>query len=148
MSDFLQGNSTDEEIVCPVSENLFFISSGKTLSDPYSLFIPDDFEHFLQKMASRYDYVLLDSPPLGVAAETLLFIRTFRNLILVVGSHHAYKNILKEMVHQMNILSFGIHGFVINDVDNAYTLARGPYYYKYYSRYYSTGKEKREKIER
>lgn len=52
-------------------ENLHIITSGRTPPNPSELLIGDRFNELLNTLKERYDYIVLDSPPIGLVTDSL-----------------------------------------------------------------------------
>jgi capsular exopolysaccharide synthesis family protein len=76
---------------CPVypvpgPTNLYVLPSGAESGMPLSLFQSPAFDRFLQVVRERFQYVILDAPPIQQHPETLVFARKADGVILVVES--------------------------------------------------------------
>lgn len=52
-------------------ENLDVITCGRTPPNPSELLIGDRFKELLDALKGRYDYIILDSPPIGLVTDSL-----------------------------------------------------------------------------
>lgn len=70
--DFLINEKTIDEIIKRSDyENLDIITSGRTPPNPSELLIGDRFKEMLDLLRDRYDYIVLDSPPIGLVTDSL-----------------------------------------------------------------------------
>ena len=84
LSSVLKGEATLEQAIIPQSyENLDFLPSGPRVRNPGDLLSSDKIQNIIAELAERYDYVVIDSPPLlpvhdaralGKAADVSLFV--------------------------------------------------------------------------
>ncbi|MCX6239839.1 MAG: polysaccharide biosynthesis tyrosine autokinase, partial [Bacteroidia bacterium] len=70
ISTYLSNQSTFEEVVRSTSlENLSFVSSGPVPPNPAELLENGAFERFLAKAKTKFDYIILDTPPVSMVAD-------------------------------------------------------------------------------
>ncbi|MBK8806304.1 MAG: hypothetical protein IPO21_06545 [Bacteroidales bacterium] len=102
-----------------VSENLDIILSGPIPPNPLELIGTKKCEELLHNLSLEYDYVFIDTPPVGIVSDTLILSK-YCNICLFIVRHNKTKTAsfaiaLKEMKKG------GIENFhlVINDVPQA-----------------------------
>jgi len=76
-------NTVDDVIFKDVHENLDFLPAGQRVRSPGDLLSGDKLQHLITQLADRYDYVIIDAPPLlpvhdtrtlGTAVDVSLFV--------------------------------------------------------------------------
>jgi len=73
LSTFLSNQDRFEDIIEPTPiNNLSYISSGPVPSDPAELLENGNFECFIKEAKSRYDYIVLDSPPISLVTDGII----------------------------------------------------------------------------
>jgi len=100
---------------------------------PADLFTLDATRALLKRLASEYDYVVLDTPPILVAADAPIIGTLVDTTIVVV---RAGRTALEALDHaRAAMLNSGAHlsGLVVNDVNRSDR--HGGYHY-YYHRYH------------
>ena len=76
LSNFLSGNADLNETICQTDiSGLDVIASGPVPPNPTSLLQNDNFRHLMEVARSRYDYVIIDTPPIGLVIDAVLPIR-------------------------------------------------------------------------
>lgn len=74
ISNYLINHATIDEIIRPskLNDNLFVISSGPIPPNPAELLMSDKLKELIEQLKNRFDYVLIDSPPIGLVTDALL----------------------------------------------------------------------------
>jgi capsular exopolysaccharide synthesis family protein len=108
--------------------NLTFIPSGKAKDNSSELVANHRIEELIAKVSSRFDWILIDSPPALAVTDAIDLARAADAVLLVArGASTPYD------VARRTQAAFGnsrILGFVLNDVKNA--PHKGSYNYNYY----------------
>ena len=107
LSNFLSGNATLEETVCRTDiAGLDVISSGPIPPNPTSLLQNENFTHLLDVARSQYDYVIIDTPPIGLVIDA------------VIVAHQADASLfVTKAVEQLTQSGSQFLGVVLNKVD-------------------------------
>lgn len=72
VSDFLINETDIDGIIKETDyQNLNIITSGRTPPNPSELLIGERFKLMLELLKERYDYIVLDSPPIGIVTDSL-----------------------------------------------------------------------------
>ncbi|PZD72711.1 Tyrosine-protein kinase etk [Acaryochloris thomasi RCC1774] len=131
LSDVLVGEATLEDAIQEGETNLDVLTAGVLPPNPSALIDSDHMVNLLQEFGRRYRYVIIDSPPLSAAADTLTLSRMADGLLLVVrpgvaetGSVALSKELLKQPGH--NLL-----GVIANGVTPDQQPSYSSYYYSY-----------------
>jgi len=140
ISNYLIGKNPIEEIIMKTElDNLDVILSGPIPPNPIELIESKEFEEFIDTINTLYyDYIIFDTPPIGLVADTLSISKYSDLNVFVMRQNYTNKNSIKfindingeEKIHNLSIL--------INDVDmlNSYGYRYGGYGNKYGYGYY------------
>jgi len=73
-SNYLSSNASFDEIVqnSKYLENLDIIPSGPTPPNPSELVLSDNMERFIDELKTRYDRIIIDTPPIGLVSDGLI----------------------------------------------------------------------------
>ena len=137
LSTFLTSDMALEQVVVQTPiDNLFFLPSGVMPSDSAGLLNSKRFTDLLADVKSRFDIVLIDSPPiLGVSDASVLAAEA--DLTMIVVQHRKLPlHMLQRVKHAVDGVGGKVIGVVLNNVDVRSDSTYG-YYTNYYS-YYST----------
>lgn len=70
LSTFLTGKLTFHEVVQPTKvTGLFFVAAGLEIAHPSEMLSSDNFEKFVRLAKEEFDYVVIDSVPIGVLSD-------------------------------------------------------------------------------
>jgi capsular exopolysaccharide synthesis family protein len=73
LSTYLSNQDTFDDVIENTSvANLKFVASGPIPPNPAELLENDNFDQFIEKAKSRFDYIVLDSPPVSLVADGII----------------------------------------------------------------------------
>jgi capsular exopolysaccharide synthesis family protein len=104
---------------------LTVLLAGKSMGDDLKLLGSEQAVAFLKQMRSRYDYIVLDLPPLLPLADAGVVTELADGVIMVIRAGHTPQHIVKRAMADLN--SHKILGVVLNDVSSMLS-----YYYYYH----------------
>ena len=117
------------------------VSAGRNPPNPIELLSSERMSRVLGKLREKYDYIVLDLPPVGEVSDAMAVADLTDGMLLVVRQHYANRNALADTVHQFSFVNAKILGVVFNST----TEGLGKYgYRKYYKRYYRSYHKKYE----
>jgi capsular exopolysaccharide synthesis family protein len=126
----------------PDYENLDVIASGPIPPNPYELIVSKQMTDFLERLKANYDYVLVDTPPIGLVSDALLLRDQIDNLLIVVRHQYTRKFMLREVqkmyesdeLPKANII---LNGIKYNRASYGYGYGYGGYREAYGKGYYN-----------
>ena len=72
LSTYLSGVSSKEEIISNSNiENLDYIKSGPIPPNPAELIARDEMKDLIKDLQEKYDYVIIDSPPVFIVSDSM-----------------------------------------------------------------------------
>ena len=118
LSNFLSGNATLEETVCRTDiAGLDVISSGPIPPNPTSLLQNENFTHLLDVARSQYDYVIIDTPPIGLVIDAVIVAHQADASLLVTAAGKIKRRFVTKAVEQLTQSGSQFLGVVLNKVD-------------------------------
>jgi capsular exopolysaccharide synthesis family protein len=133
LTNYLTTDLALEDVILqtPV-ENLYFMPSGILPSDAAGILNSRRMSELIADVKSRFDLVLLDSPPiLGVSDASVL--ASEADLTIVVVQHRKLpRNMLLRVKNAVENVGGTLLGVVLNNVD-----IRSDNQYQYYTSYYT-----------
>lgn len=134
LADYLSGQAELSQVVFQnFVPNLDILCSSKSAPNPVVLFNSQSFEQMLDEFASNYDYVIIDTPPLGVVSDGLTIAAKSDGVVIIVKRLLSHK-ILQETISNLEFADCTILGVVLKDF--LLTKHSGYYYKYYYNNYY------------
>ena len=102
ISTYLSNQNTFEDVVQSTSlENLSFVSSGPVPPNPAELLESGYFERFLAEAKTKFDYIILDTPPISMVADGIIVGKLANVNLFVLRFGHSSK----EEVNYINELT-------------------------------------------
>jgi capsular exopolysaccharide synthesis family protein len=92
--------------------NLSVIRAGQTPPSPYELLKAPRLGELLQEARARYDYVIVDTPPLTPVQDCRIVGRWVDGFLVVVAAHRTPRRLVKEALTRLDQAK--IIGFVFN----------------------------------
>lgn len=105
--------------------SLFVLASGTRPPNPSELLGSEAMRRLLGSLLAQYDYVIVDSPPVGPVIDPVLISRLVGGLLLVVSNGQTGKRELAAALRQLATVKVEVSGFALNLVDG------GSGYYRY-----------------
>ena len=141
MSTLLVGKDTLKDVIQHTKEeNLDVITSGPVPPNPSELIMSDNFKRVIKTLLLEYDYVMIDSPPIGLVSDAMIVMRMSDINLIVVRAEYSKKEFFKNINKfvQEHELRAGIilNGVKTSAKSGAYGFGYG-YNYGYGSNYYS-----------
>ena len=135
-SHYLSGQCAFTDAVYMTNvKNLHMIFAGPVPPNPAELLGSNAFKIVIEKMKTVYDYIIIDTPPLGSVIDAAVIANECDGSILVVKSGEISRRFARKIVDQLRMADCPVLGAILNSVDmkkNSY----GNYYGKYYGKYY------------
>jgi capsular exopolysaccharide synthesis family protein len=144
ISSYLSGMETNyQKLIHQSTEfpNLYVLPGGIIPPNPNELILSERFDQLIAELREQYDYILIDSAPVGAVSDTFLINRVSNLTLYVCRSNYSDKRNLEflERVYKENSLK-QIY-LIVNDVDIESKKYGGKYAYGYG---YGYGKKKRK----
>ncbi len=140
LTHFLTGQCTIQETICATSvKNFHLIYSGPFPPNPAELLGGKNFRSLTEAIRNVYDYVIIDTPPLGSVIDSAIIAEICDGAIMVIESGVISYRFAQEVKKQLEKSNCPILGVVLNKVDmhkRSYEKYRGKYHGKYYGRHY------------
>ncbi len=123
-----------------VSKNLYILPGGTVPPNPTELLARDGLDKAIETLKKNFDYVILDTAPVGMVTDTLLIGRVADLSVYVCRADYTHKNeytLINELADKDKLPSLCT---VINGLD--LKKRKYGYYYGYgkYGKYYGYGK--------
>ena len=116
-------------------DNWYILPAGDLPPNPSELLGSSRMESILQALSQRYDYIIVDLPPVNLVSDALAISSFISGMIVVVREDYTEKNELKNCFRLLNLSNVNVLGCVINESKNgkgSYSKYRYRKYYKYY----------------
>jgi capsular exopolysaccharide synthesis family protein len=137
--DLLVGSiPLDGAIFQAAGASFYVIGAGASTQNPPDLLSSARMESLLQQLKSNFDYIVLDSPPLGPVIDAAVLTKFVDKVVFVSRWNETPRDIIARAVKQLQPQR-KIAGVVLNHVNTKLSRRYGGYYHmKYYGKYYKS----------
>ena len=123
----------DEAVKHDVLPNLDILPAGTVAPNPSELMCSTRFQELYEQFVRDYDYVIFDTPPIGVVADALLLKDMIAGFVVVVRERSTTHGDLQHLLDSVKLADSTVLGLI--EVGCTYDSKRrkkGYYYYQYY----------------
>jgi capsular exopolysaccharide synthesis family protein len=140
LSSLVLGEVRLEDVVqaTPV-QNLFAVTCGPIPPNPSELLHTEAFAALLRNAATRYDRIIVDSPPVAAVSDALILSTQVDGTVVIAKAGATTRESVRRTLRSLADVNARTLGVVLNDVDTRDS--RYGAYYRSYGYYYG---EKRE----
>lgn len=140
LSHYLSGQKKLEEVLNQTNlDGMNMIVAGVVPPNPSELLEGKRFADLIRAARSTYDYIIIDTPPVGSVIDSAIVARQSDGVALVVASGEISYKFAQKVKSQLEMAGSKLLGVILNKVDLSQSSQYGRYYKKYYGGYY--GKE-------
>jgi capsular exopolysaccharide synthesis family protein len=130
---FLTRQAAPEGVIQATSvPNLSVAPSGPTPPQPSELLASERMREFLAFGRERYDFVIVDSPPVLPVTDAAILSREVDGVLLCIGAGIALREDAKTCVERLAMVEAKLLGVVLNRLHQEGGRYRGKYYRHYY----------------
>lgn len=129
--DHLKNGRDLDKCITKIEENLHIITTGVIPPNPTEILSSKKIGEFLENIKEKYDYIFIDSPPVGVVSDGIIISKYTDGVMYVVGSDETDISNAKEVIDNMKKSDVNIIGSILNKYDV------GQNRYGYHSYYYN-----------
>ena len=115
-----------------VLPNLDILPSGTIPPNPSELLCSPKFTNLIKKLYEEYDYIIFDTPPIGVVADALLLKDIIAGFVVVLRERSTTHGDVQNIMDSMKLADAKILGFVKVGCTSNKKRSRRGYYYQYY----------------
>ncbi len=135
LTDLLMGFESHQMGVFKTNllENWYVMPSGELPPNPSELLGSRRMESILKIAAEKFDYIVVDLPPVNVVSDALAISKYITGMIVVIREDYTEKKELEACFRQLKLSNVNVLGCVMNESENS---GGGHSRYKKYSKYY------------
>ncbi len=141
VTTFLSGQETDiHKLVHQSKENpnLYVLPAGPVPPNPNELLMSPNMEHMMDQLKKEYDFIIIDSAPIGLVSDTFLIVKYSDIQLYVARAGFSSKRSLKLLHNAVALHKFSSIYLVLNGVD----MSSATYIYRRYGEYGHYGQQK------
>jgi tyrosine-protein kinase Etk/Wzc len=147
LSLYLSGNASIDDIIIKTKyENFDVIVSGATPPNPMELISGNRTSELIETLQNQYDFVIIDSPPIGMVADALILFKYVNTILYVARQGKTLRHVFTEQMQSLERKKINNVNIILNDVQIGNKYRNYSYGYAYtYGYGYSYGEKKRKK---
>ena len=136
LSDVLMNKFKPEEVIQNTRiKNLDFIPRGKYYEKITSMIQTGNIEILLKNLTLKYDYIVIDTPPILSVSDSIYFGKNSTILIMVFAYESHCDKEIEESIKKYDTSKIHINGFVFNKVEERQSHFGSKYSYTYSCRF-------------
>ncbi|MGF1373598.1 tyrosine-protein kinase [Streptococcus infantarius] len=118
LTSFLSGNAELSDVICDTSiDNLMIIPAGQVPPNPTSLIQNDNFKSMIETVRGLYDYVIIDTPPLGLVIDAAILAHHSDASLLVTKAGADKRRTITKLKEQLEQSGSVFLGVILNKYD-------------------------------
>ncbi|MCO4502912.1 capsular polysaccharide biosynthesis protein CpsD [Streptococcus infantarius subsp. infantarius] len=118
LTSFLSGNAELSDVICDTSiDNLMILPAGQVPPNPTSLIQNDNFKSMIETVRGLYDYVIIDTPPLGLVIDAAILAHHSDASLLVVKAGADKRRTITKLKEQLEQSGSVFLGVILNKYD-------------------------------
>lgn len=129
LSEVLTGLNTLEECIYPVEDaSLHILFAGKYPPNPVELLNSKYFEELMKKSRESYDYIIVDTPPLGQVIDAAVIAKQCDGVAMIISNskvHYKTAQTVVDIIQKSGCKMLGV-------IRNSSKRQKGGYYYRKY----------------
>jgi capsular exopolysaccharide synthesis family protein len=119
LTSYLINNARLEEIIQKTSiKNLDVIPAGEIPPNPVELIASDNTKNMIDILQSIYDYIIIDTPPLGLVTDSYLMMEHSDANIFVVRLNHTNKHLFSSLTKNLQQKEIANVAILVNNDEN------------------------------
>lgn len=127
--DYAAGTIEKDALIKKTTYGIDVMFTGKKSPYPIKILESELVKELIEDMRSKYDYIILDSPPVSPVVDPIIISRLSDTVVFVVQANRTKKNEIKESIKQLENANANIAGIVLTNVKSKYS--KYSYKYKY-----------------
>jgi capsular exopolysaccharide synthesis family protein len=120
----------DDAIKTTDIPNLYLLPCGPQPPNPAELLLTKRFSEVLRQLEERFDFILLDSPPILAVTDAVILSRLSDGVLLIAQAGKTAAEDARRAASQLRDVEAPILGVILNDMDLS-DKKYGYYYYQY-----------------
>ena len=139
LSEVLTGMTPVSQCLYPVEGvSMHILFSGQYPPNPVELLSGKYFSALITECRKVYDYIIIDTPPLGQVIDAAVIAEKCDGAVMVIGNSKVHYRLAQEVVEQINKSGCKMLGVIRNNRKQM----NKKYYYRKYYRHDSSSKKK------
>lgn len=122
LSDFLVGKAQIGDILCKTDvPHLHMIFAGSLSPNPAELLSEDLFERLCDALKKNYDYIIMDTAPLGLVIDAAIIAKQCDGTIMVIKAGDTNRKQAQQVKARLEAANVRILGVVLNEAGGGHS---------------------------
>jgi len=136
LAECLRGSVSVDDCLFRIPEsNLTCLFAGRHLESPLELLSSSEFPRLLDQLRSRFETIIIDTPPVALVSDALALAEHSDGIVLVIRAHSTSRKLVAQSIQGFSRVNTPIIGAIVNQLD----VRRARKYYGEYGVYDSAG---------
>lgn len=136
LTDVVKQEAKFEDVVNKTKhENFDFLSSGTIVNNPAEILASRAMSSLLSELSTKYDYILIDTPPVNVVSDALPLIRTADGVVVVARELVITAKDFNKLITGLKMIKANILGLIYIGTDSTQPYYHSKSYYGKYGKY-------------
>ena len=137
LSCYLSNNCSYENIIYHSDiDNLDIIPAGQIPPNPSELIASERTDELFKKLKEQYDYIILDTPPVGLVTDAFLLVKHATTNLFVVRHNYTGKRMFQTLIRNLGQKNIQNVNILVNDIRLKSKGYEYQYGYRYDTKYY------------
>lgn len=139
LSELIVGTAEIDDCIIKDTHDIDILLSGITPPNPLELISSEKYDQLLAKLSQRYEYIVIDSPPMHSVSDAMVLSMKASGVVYVVKADATHGKAAAEGIAKLDQQGAHVLGAVLNQINSnskAYSS-----YYGYYSNYSYTSED-------
>jgi capsular exopolysaccharide synthesis family protein len=143
LQELLFGKSFENSVQSVPSAGFDVLTAdSRNMSDAFELLSQSHISKSINSISSRYDHIIIDTPPVLAFPDALLWAKTADGVILTTFAGHTEEKDLKDTLERLAQIKVKVLGTILNSVQAGHSYNR--YGYSYYTAGHMTKSPRRK----
>lgn len=121
----------DKALKLNVRENLDVLTAGDNPPNPSELLQTKEFERIMSVLKKVYDYIIIDTPPIGVVTDAANVIKYSDGVVLMIKKDYTTYEMVDAAVEALDRVDANVLGTIMIDSKEGKLVGKGKYSYRY-----------------
>jgi succinoglycan biosynthesis transport protein ExoP len=131
VTNLIMGDAEIDDVIKTTDiPNLYLLPCGPQPPNPAELLLTKRFSELLRQLEQRFDFILLDSPPILAVTDAVILSRLSDGVLLIAQAGKTAAEDARRAASQLRDVEAPILGVILNDMDLT-DKKYGYYYYQY-----------------
>lgn len=138
LSHLLSGvKELDDVLYSTNYDGLHIITTGQVPPNPSELLGDDIFKDTIEKLRDVFDYIVIDTPPIGSVTDAAVVSQCCDGMVLVIAQNNISYKFAQDVKGRLEKANAKLLGVILNKVQKNHANGYyGSYYGRYYGKYY------------